>query len=322
MNRYYLITLKTNNNNKKTMKFKLNDDVATNDFINLSLKSDKNQKLNSASKNISLNCKKDYIIKVKDTLNYHITLFNNLQKKNNSSLRMEEFFFSGTKEKDKQLLNRNHARFESWSMGTIVNVYKGINKVPEAFFQLNRINNNIHMLEQRLEHWYNDTENPYVYSRLSYCTGNKVRMNKKYYNSFSMQIKFGDLRMNYATKGKNLQHLFFDDDMVHINGGGKPSPQEIFNTGIHAYFGGYLNEKLSDNLIKRTHEDGIDQLNNWCKKNKLEEKFNIKNESKQCSGYIILGSYYPEGELNIDSTVGDIINYYSDCIDIISYEII
>ena len=29
------------------------------------------------------------------------------------------------------------------------------------------------------------------------------------------------------------------------------------NNGIHVYFGGNLNEKLSDNQIKRTHSDGL-----------------------------------------------------------------
>lgn len=321
MSNYYVIKLKTNSNTIKTMKFKLNDCVASKDFI-LNFKNNKCNIMNS-TKNISLNCKKDYIIEVKDKLNYHIKEFNNLQKQNNSSLRFQEFDFSGLKVDDKKLLNINHAKFESWCGKNDVNVFKGHNKIPKANIHLHRINNNIHMLEQRLEHWYGNDENPYVYSRLSYTTTNKrIPMKPKWYEQFSMQIKFGDLRMNYATKGKNLQHLFFDDDMVHINGGGKPTPQSTFNEGIHAYFGGYLNEKISDNLIKRTHEDGLEQLDNWCKKNKLEEKFGIKNEPKQCRGYIILGSFYPEGALNMDSTVGEVINYYSDCVDVVSYEII
>ena len=283
----------------------------------------KSNNISQATKNISLNCEKNYILRVKDVLNEHITKFNNIQEKTNSSLRIQEFEFSGSKDKDKQLLNVNHAKFESWAPGSVVNVFKGKNKNNSGNYHLHRINNNIHMLEQRLEHWYGNDDNSYVYSRLSYTTSVKrIPMKSKWYDSFSMQIKFGDLRNNYATKGKNLQHLFFDDDMVHINGGGLPTPQKSFNGGIHAYFGGYLNEKLSDNLIKRTHEDGLNQLDNWCKKNKLEEKFGIKNEPKQCLGYIILGSFYPEGELNMESTVGEVIRYYSDCVDIISYEII
>ena len=316
---YYVIKLKTNLNEIKTMKFKLNDSLAAKDFI----ANFKNNtcKISNPTKNISLNCQKDYILKVKDTLNYHIKEFNKLQKNNNSSLHIQEFDFSGSVDKDKKLLNINHAKFESWA-GNDVNVFQGRNTIPEANIHLNRINNNIHMLEQRLEHWYGNDNNPYVYSRLSYTTTNKrIPMKPKWYDSFSMQIKFGDLRMNYATKGKNLQHLFFDDDMVHINGGGKPTPQASFNEGIYAYFGGYLNEKISENLIKRTHEDGLNQLNNWCKTNKLEEKFGIKSEPKQCLGYIIIGSFYPEGQLNINSTVNEVINYYSDCVDIISYEI-
>ena len=310
MSKYYIVKLKTNSNNIKIMKFKLNDSVASKDFVSYFKNNDCN--ISKNTKNISLNCE-----------NNHIAQFNELHKKNNSDLRFQEFTFSGSKNKDKKLLNINHAKFESWAGGSEVNVFKGSNKIKGACIHLHRINNNIHMLEQRLEHWYGNDENPYVYSRLSYTTLNqRIKMKSKWYDSFSMQIKFGDLRMNYSTKGKNLQHLFFDDDMVHINGGGKPTPQATFNEGIHAYFGGYLNEKISDNLFKRTHEDGLNQLDNWCKTNKLEEKFGIKNEPKQCRGYIILGSFYPEGELNMDSTVGEVINYYSDCIDVVSYEII
>lgn len=238
MTHYYVIKLKTNNNQIKMMKFKLNDSIASKDFI-LNFKNNKCA-VSDFTKNISMNCNKDYIIDVKNKLNFHITEFNNLQKKNNSSLRFDEFEFSDSINNDKLLLNINHAKFESWC-GNDVNVFKGYNKVPEAHIHLQRINNNIHMLEQRLEHWYN-SNNPYVYSRISYTTTNeRIPMKSKWYDSFSMQIKFGDLRMNYATKGKNLQHLFFDDDMVHINGGGLPTPQTSFNEGIHVYFGGYLN---------------------------------------------------------------------------------
>ncbi len=56
--------------------------------------------------------------------------------------------------------------------------------------------------------------------------------------------------------------------MIHINGGRKPTPQYSFN------------EKLSENLFKRTHEDGLKQLEEWYKTNNLEEKFGIKNEPK------------------------------------------
>ena len=317
---YYIVKLKTKTNNTKIMKFKFNNSKAAIDYV-LNFKNNK-CKINNPTKNISLNCEKEYILKVKDILNHHIVEFNNLQKKNNSSLTFQEFNFSGSINEDKKLLNVTHAKFESWAAGNIVNVFKGRNNIPQANIHLDRINNNIHMLEQRLEHWYGNTDNPYVYSRLSYTTGNKrILMKPEWYNSFSMQIKFGDLRMNYATKGKNLQHLFFDDDMIHINGGGNPTPQSSFNEGIYAYFGGAINEKISENLIKRTHEDGLEQLDNWCKTNNLEEKFGIKNEQKQCRGYIILGSFYPEGELSMESTVGEVINYYSDCVDVISYEI-
>ena len=82
------------------------------------------------------------------------------------------------------------------------------------------------------------------------------------------------------------------------------------------------NDKLSDNKIKRTHEEGLKQLEEWCKKNKLKEKYEIDNNVEQCRGYIILGSFFPEGILNNNSTVKEVIDYYSDCVGIIKYEII
>ena len=159
------------------------------DFI-LNFKNNKCKIFNS-TKNISLNCEKKYIVEVKNKLNHHIKQFNKLQK-NNSSLRFQKFEFSGSIDNDKQLLNSNHVKFESWAEGSVVNVFKGLNKIPEAEHDLHRINNNIHMLEQRLEHWYNDNnnDNPYVYSRISYTTKNKrIKMNSKWYDSFSMQNK-------------------------------------------------------------------------------------------------------------------------------------
>ena len=84
----------------------------------------------------------------------------------------------------------------------------------------------------------------------------------------------------------------------------------------------YINERVWPDYLADSVFHGLKQLYDWCKTNKLEEIFGIKNEPKQCRGYIILGSFYHEGELNMDSTVGEVINYYDDCIDVISYKII
>ena len=317
----YIIYLLTKEKKVKKMTFKLNNKLATQDFV--SIFKNQNYKISKNTLNLSLNSNKTYILKVKDTLNNHIKIFNSLQKKNNSKLNFDEFYFSGDKLKDKQFLNITHAKFESWAGSGTVNVFKGKNKIPNCEYQLNRINNNIHMLEQRLEHYYENEDNPYIYSRLSYTTlGTRIPISSRWFDSFSMQIKFGDLRMNYATQGKNIQHLFFDDDMIHIKGGGKPTPQKWFNNGIYAFFGGNKNDKLSDNKIKRTHEEGLKQLEEWCKKNKLKEKYEIDNNVEQSRGYIILGSFFPEGVLNNNSTVKEVIDYYSDCVGIIKYEII
>ena len=79
MSNYYIVKLKTKNDTIKSMKFILNDSVASKDFVS----NFKNNtcKINISTKNISLNCEKENILKVKDTLNYHIKEFNSLQKK-------------------------------------------------------------------------------------------------------------------------------------------------------------------------------------------------------------------------------------------------
>ena len=121
------------------MKFKLNNTLATKNFVS-NFKNNKCNIMNS-TKNISLNCEKDYILKVKDTLNYHIKEFNNLQKNNNSSLRFQEFEFSGSRVEDKKLLNINHAKFESWcGKNDDVNVFKGYN-LNKMLFVLNNFHN-------------------------------------------------------------------------------------------------------------------------------------------------------------------------------------
>lgn len=321
MTNFYIIHLLTNDNKVKKMIFKLNNSTASKDFVKIY--KNKNCKIYDNTLNISFNSSREYIEYVKNELNYHIETFNNLQKENGKELNIDEFIFSGDKDKDKKFLNLTHAKFESWNSGGTTNVFDGYNEIPECEYHLSRINNNIHMLEQRLEHYYGKTDNPYIYSRLSYTTnGLKIPINKRWYDSFSMQIKFGDLRMNYSTQGKNLQHLFFDDDLIHLEGNGKPSPQKFFNSGIHAYFGGYSEDKILFDNIKRTHEEGLQQLNEWCELHKIEEKYGIKNNKEQCRGYIILGSFYPEGDLNLNSTVKEVIDYYSDCIKILRHEII
>lgn len=316
---YYKITYETNENDKKYMYFKFNESVGANEFV----KKFKNNKfkISPATTNLDFNCDYDFISEKANELNFHVSEFNKLQSKDpTQNLFFPVFEFSGDVNTDKQLLNELHARFESYA-GTNLEAFPGRNKIRSAKRHLDRINNNIHMLEQRLPYYYSQNENPLVYSRISYTTKNKRhKMQEIWYGEFSMQIKFGDLRMNYATRGKNIEHLFVDNDMVHISSGGRPTPQAVFNEGIHAHFGGYLKNKISDDNVIRSHEVGASALQNWYDENQLEQ-YGIENTPSQCAGYIILGEYYPMDPINMDSTIEDVLNYYSDCTRVVNYEI-
>ena len=70
MSNYYIIKLKTSNNKVKNIKFKLNNTYATKDFV-ANFKNNKSKIMNN-TKNISLNCEKEYILKV--LLNIYLQL--------------------------------------------------------------------------------------------------------------------------------------------------------------------------------------------------------------------------------------------------------
>lgn len=148
-------------------------------------------------------------------------------------------------------------------------------------------------------------------------------MSSRWHRSFSLQERFGDLRMDYATKGKNLGHLFADDDVVHVDVGGLPNPQKTFSAGIFGFFGGTLNETISGCRIPRTHDEGKRALGAWHTRNRLKEKYGIANSVDQLPGYIVLGRFTPTGTvLNGRSTARDFAKFYSDCERVASYRIV
>ena len=125
-----------------------------------------------------------------------------------------------------------------------------------------------------------------------------------------MGLSFGDLRMNYATRGKNLGHIYQDNDLMHLKDGGKPMPQKTFNTGINIFFGGYSLNKLSENNCIKEHSETLIKLKKWIIDNQLKEKYDIDYNPYQCPGYIVLGRFIPTGLLNYNSTILDVFNYY------------
>ena len=322
---YYLISLEDADCNLYTMQFALDNSRISKKFIYLIYMS----KLIGLgcilpeTTNISMSLDKDDVeIKISQ-LNHHIEIFNLLQVQNKKRLRFPSFTPSGNALQDQQALNKLHAFFESWSgrYTSQKSTYAGYNEIPEAEFHLNRINNIIHMIEKKLPSFYG--EDCSLSARVSYTTnGIKVKNTKSWHKCFTTDIQFGDLLMNYSTKGKTLWHLFIDNDIQHLESGGSPTPQEALNTGILAWFS---SPPVSIYTKTREHSTYLvpdKMILEWIEFYSLSDRFSISNSPDQCNGYIKLGSFLPTYPLDQSSTESEIINHYSKCTRITNYSVI
>jgi hypothetical protein len=174
-------------------------------------------------------------------------------------------------------------------------------------FHLNNINNSIHALESAL--MLTDTQlNAYFSTYLRDMTkvNPSIPLENDDYQRFTLQGRFGDLFLGYGTTGKNLFHIFKDNDVDFFRNGNKPSPQRAITTNVLAWFSDDVNHQKEFNRYEKWYMDfdlsslGID----------------IKN-SKNSIGYIKIGDYIPPDILK-ESQRKDIVEYYSglDIIDI------
>lgn len=254
---------------------------------------------------------------MKENLNRHVDNFNELQHKHGSTLRMDSFFLSGSVSSDQVLLNRIHSQFESWNGECVEDacVFEGSNRVSEATYHLTQINYHVHALERRLEILY-DKENPYstpnlYFGQLPYT--DRILMSPRWHQEFSMQRKFGDVCIDYATKGKSISHIALDNDILLLEGGGMPRAQITFNTGVTVFFSGRPKERISEQVFHRTHYEGMEILRQWIIDNQVEEKYGIELSTESLPGCMLLGTFVPSGpSLAWNSTVSQVLKYYSD----------
>ena len=305
------------------MHFLLNDSEPTKKFVDMINKSN-DKTIKKSTYNFSFNSDINSPEIAKNNLNLHLNKFNLLQKSKKEIYSFKLFEFSGDILIDQQFLNKSHSKFEKWKGNK--DLYNNFQNNEFLFnqsqYELDRINNCIHILEQKLLQKYSQkSKNYYIAARLSFTTDERIKLSRKWFKYFSMDTSFGDLRMNYATKGKNLGHIFKDNDLEHLKNGGKVTPQKYFNTGINAFFGGYSLNKLNQNNTLANQLETTLKLKKWIVENELTKKYKISYKKSHFPGYIILGKFLPKFELNMNSTILDVINYYSGYDKFCSYRL-
>ena len=323
INYKYIIKLENDEKDSREMHFILNNTEPAKKFIQMVLNL-KKRSINKITYTHSFDSDLNSPVNLCEILNSHINLFNALQKKT-SNFQFDLFEFSGYQDKDQQFLNKLHANFEKWFANN--DLYENLEfnnqeNIEKAQYHLNRINSSIHMVEAKLPTKYSiDSDNPYLHGRISFTTKQRFKLRKKWHKYFSMAYSFGDLRMNYATRGKNLGHIFKDNDLEHLKEGGRPIPQSSFNTGINAFFGGFCKNKLSQRNCLHEHDETIQKIKKWIRDNNLKNKYKIDYEVSSCPGYILLGKFVPSGLLSNDSTILQVFDYYAEYKNFVDYSI-
>ena len=146
----YIINFKNEKNDLREMHFLLNNSEASKEFINI-IRKTKKKSINKNTYTHSFNADPNSANIIKDKLNRHIRIFNELQNKN-SLFRFDLFEFSGNKIKDQQFLNKQHSNFEKWAGDIdLFNKLKYQENYDKAKYELNKINNTIHLLESKLK---------------------------------------------------------------------------------------------------------------------------------------------------------------------------
>ena len=166
-------------------------------------------------------------------------------------------------------------------------------------FHLNNINSKIHTLEFAVG--LNPDQKRAYFSIFLRDLLNETRslpLEAEDFKLFSLDAKFGDLMLGYGTTGKNLYHIYLNNDVNFFKEGNKESPQTAITTNILGWF--------SD---EKKHHEELSYLNDWLSKN-CSEKFDL-TDLKQSLGYIKLGTLRRAGLIEgLDDN--EIINYFSN----------
>lgn len=166
-------------------------------------------------------------------------------------------------------------------------------------FHLNNINSKIHTLEFSVG-LMPDSKRAYfsIFLRDLLNDTRSIPLDQEDFKLFSLESKFGDLMLGYGTTGKNLYHIYLNNDVNFFKEGNRESPQTAITTNILGWFS-----------EDKSHDEELGYLTDWLSKN-FDEKFNLDNQSHSL-GYIKLGIFDRGGDLAGKSD-NEVIEYYSN----------
>ena len=211
-------------------------------------------------------------------------------------------------------LNHFHDRFEFY-MNALDDGKKELvysENRHQLLAHLNDVNTYVHKLESYL------TRQKDKNSLKSYFTARYRRKdNKKHfdeklkiedYDQFTMEEKFGNLYVNYATTGKNLQQIYWSNDINLLKRPDGNQPQRIITAGIIALF----------NSQEKEHEDELKTFRNWAESINISQYGIDIDDPTNGIGMLKIGKLLPTKEIesyfDMDSGKFDpraVVNYFS-----------
>ncbi len=184
-------------------------------------------------------------------------------------------------------LNEIHEQFEIHLKASQAGRDDQVAGLDSVMAALNAINLAVHRLESDLDR---AAQADQVFSYLTSTIEregwvDKEPLDDRDYDEFTMQERFGILYANYATTGKNLQHIFWSDDFELLEKGGA-TPQRVISSGVLAMF----------NSPRKSHREEYGRFARWFEENDIQ-RYGYKLEDKRNSlGMIKLGSIIPTAD--------------------------
>ncbi|MEM9465653.1 MAG: hypothetical protein AAGA90_09790 [Actinomycetota bacterium] len=188
---------------------------------------------------------------------------------------------------DRRQLNDIHEQFEGHlkaHQSGRTDLVAGPRPIIDA---LHGVNLSVHRLEASLDR----VKNPgvvYSYFTASVAAdGSAVKepLEDTDYADFTMEEHFGILYANYATTGKNLQHIFWTEDYELLEAGGA-SPQQVLSSGVLAQF----------NSRRKRHEDEWARFARWFDDNDIARYGYRLDDERNSLGMLKLGALVPSAD--------------------------
>ena len=214
-----------------------------------------------------------------DSLNGHIDAFNST---NRGSARIDQRVSTATV--TRRQLNDIHEQFEGHQKAHDAGdaaLVAGDSAVIES---LHAVNLAVHRLEASLS----QTADPsLVYSYFSASIRPSDQslvepLEAADYREFTMEEHFGILYANYATTGKNLQHVFWTEDYALLETGGA-SPQRVLSSGVLAQFNSY----------RKDHDTEWARFAQWFEEHDIARFGYRLDDERNSIGMIKLGGLVP-----------------------------